>query len=187
MTEPITDEQRAWWQRELARALEGGNPTVDIGDCYYGIAGLIARLQQVEAERDEAVQAQKTLARQLDRRASGQDDLTRALEARIAELEAAIQWALGGPGSTFGRDMPEDAPRYWWRKELRRRANLSPPSGGTDDITRCAWCGWPLRERFEDGCVRGNCSQRPLPTRLYAPVRAEREIFNPSGGTREGE
>jgi len=36
-------------------------------------------------------------------------------------------------------------------------------------------CGWPLAERSEDGCVRGNCSQRPLPPRFYDPERADRE------------
>lgn len=44
-----------------------------------------------------------------------------------------------------------------------------------DDDTRCAVCGWTLAERPEQGCVRGNCSQRPLPDRFYAPTRARLE------------
>ena len=29
--------------------------------------------------------------------------------------------------------------------------------------SRCDWCGWPLKETVEEGCIRGNCSMRPLP------------------------
>lgn len=44
-----------------------------------------------------------------------------------------------------------------------------------DIASRCAVCGWPLAEKPESGCVRGNCSHRPRPEHLYAPDRAERE------------
>jgi hypothetical protein len=44
-----------------------------------------------------------------------------------------------------------------------------------DDPSRCAICGWPLESESKAGCVRGNCSQRPRPERLYAPERAARE------------
>jgi hypothetical protein len=44
-----------------------------------------------------------------------------------------------------------------------------------DIASRCAVCGWPLAERAADGCVRGNCSYRPRPEKLYAPERADRE------------
>lgn len=30
---------------------------------------------------------------------------------------------------------------------------------------RCPVCGWPLAADLVSGCVRGNCSQRPVPTR----------------------
>lgn len=36
------------------------------------------------------------------------------------------------------------------------------PSPAVDEPERCDRCGWPLKERIEDGCVRDNCSQRPL-------------------------
>lgn len=29
---------------------------------------------------------------------------------------------------------------------------------------RCEVCHWPLSDSPENGCVRGNCSQRPRPT-----------------------
>jgi len=41
----------------------------------------------------------------------------------------------------------------------------------TDDASRCAVCARPVRERPEDGCVRGRCSTLPLPNRFYAPTR----------------
>jgi hypothetical protein len=31
------------------------------------------------------------------------------------------------------------------------------------EIERCDVCGWPLREQMKDGCVKGNCSMRPVP------------------------
>ena len=44
-----------------------------------------------------------------------------------------------------------------------------------DNPSRCAVCGWPLKEHPEAGCVRGNCSHRPLPLRAYAPERGRKE------------
>lgn len=44
-----------------------------------------------------------------------------------------------------------------------------------DNITWCAICGWPLQTSVYRGCVRGNCSQRPVPNRFYAPTRAKAE------------
>ena len=51
----------------------------------------------------------------------------------------------------------------------------APPQTPPDDESRCAVCGWTLADSLEKGCVRGNCSLRPLPDRAYAPVRADRE------------
>lgn len=39
---------------------------------------------------------------------------------------------------------------------------------------RCAICGWPLDPNGKF-CVRGNCSQRPLPDRFYDPKRVKAE------------
>ena len=47
------------------------------------------------------------------------------------------------------------------------------------DPDRCAVCGWPLANQPEGGCVRGNCSERPRPKRLYDEPRAEQEAFVP--------
>src|SRR5438477_7402839 len=44
-----------------------------------------------------------------------------------------------------------------------------------DDESRGAVCGWPLAASADQGCTRGNCSQRPLPDRFYAPARARLE------------
>lgn len=48
-------------------------------------------------------------------------------DARIAELERAIRWALGEGDSDFGDHLPDDlrkAPPFWWRTELRKRAGF---------------------------------------------------------------
>lgn len=47
------------------------------------------------------------------------------------------------------------------------------------DANRCAVCGWEVRERVEDGCVRGNCSMRPIPKRFYDADRAASEYGVP--------
>lgn len=44
-----------------------------------------------------------------------------------------------------------------------------------DVDSRCAVCGWLLAESVDKGCVRGNCSMRPRPAKLYAPERAAKE------------
>lgn len=52
------------------------------------------------------------------------------------------------------------------------------------DDNRCARCGWTLRSRAKDGCVRGNCSYRPEPPlmrhQFYDLQRWDREIAPPS-------
>lgn len=40
---------------------------------------------------------------------------------------------------------------------------------------RCAVCAWPLTGELERGCVRGDCSLRPLPPFAFEPERANRE------------
>jgi hypothetical protein len=39
---------------------------------------------------------------------------------------------------------------------------------------RCAVCGWTLVADREHGCVRGDCSMRPRPERLFDPERAKK-------------
>ncbi len=43
------------------------------------------------------------------------------------------------------------------------------------DSNRCACCGWPLVEVVAKGCVRGNCSMRPMPDRMYDAERYQKE------------
>ena len=48
------------------------------------------------------------------------------LETERDRLRAAIEWALGEPGSDFADyDPPRVVGRYWWRTELRKRAGLT--------------------------------------------------------------
>jgi hypothetical protein len=51
-------------------------------------------------------------------------------------------------------------------------ASGEPPA---DDLKRCALCGWTLATKPVLGCVPGNCSMRPSPSRFYSPVRAKAE------------
>lgn len=61
--------------------------------------------------------------------------------------------------------------------ERVRAAQKASPSlpPRVDDVSRCACCGVPLAASVREGCVRGNCSQRPLPLNFYAPERHLRE------------
>jgi hypothetical protein len=48
----------------------------------------------------------------------------RRLKRERGKLRGAIRWALGEGRSDFGDNVQPNAPRYWWRAELRRRAGL---------------------------------------------------------------
>jgi hypothetical protein len=41
---------------------------------------------------------------------------------------------------------------------------------------RCERCGWPLKERVEDGCVKGNCSMRPIPKAPIGGYKPEARV-----------
>jgi hypothetical protein len=74
-------------------------------------------------------------------------------------------------------------------RNAEKQTVAAPPSdrGGTDD-SRCAVCGWPLAAKVAEGCVRGNCSQRPLPRPFYDNTRAIREyngLLTPSAPSGE--
>jgi len=50
--------------------------------------------------------------------------------------------------------------------------------GFTWDESRCRVCGWPLKEKLEDGCVPENCSLRPGPVRRAdSPPRYSTELL----------
>jgi hypothetical protein len=104
-----------------------------------------------------------------------------SLRALLSDALAVIRFSV-----PLGTGKPSDDIR-----ELIRRcdATLSehgaPHPCATLDPNRCAACGWPLKENVADGCVRGNCSQRPHPVRLYDPERFElerAEMMKPDGG-----
>lgn len=50
-----------------------------------------------------------------------------------------------------------------------------PATAAKLESDRCPWCGWPLAESVGAGCVRGNCSMRPLPSTIYDYERAMAE------------
>ncbi len=60
------------------------------------------------------------------------------------------------------------------REKWYGRAKV-PVEGPPLDPNRCAVCGWALADCVDHGCVRGNCSRRPLPTTRYDAARAEKE------------
>ena len=47
------------------------------------------------------------------------------------------------------------------------------PEAERPDLSRCDWCGWPIKESVGEGCVADNCSMRPQPTM----TAAQYEVF----------
>jgi hypothetical protein len=110
----------------------------------------------------------------------------RELERTVAELQRDSNLAL-----EQRRKAEQDAKLAQYAclelaKELERTkselSRLQPRSDGdtelhADELNRCAICGWPLYGHVDMGCVRGNCSARPVPPRArwYAPERADKE------------
>lgn len=106
------------------------------------------------------------------------DQLNEA-RARIATMEPIVDSMRAAVTAPTGR---EEAANIRKAGRLTREslpaviaATDEQPPPAVDDETRCAVCGWPLAERVDQGCVRGNCSHRPRPANLYAPERAKRE------------
>ena len=93
------------------------------------------------------------------------------LQQLHARLEAYVESDPRIPNATGGMVTKRDL------RDLVACFLDEPATKAKDDANRCAVCGWPLAEDVVDGCVRGNCSQRQRPERLYAPERAEDEHY----------
>lgn len=86
-------------------------------------------------------------------------------ESKVTELEGKLRRIFDWVDS--GRNSMKDDPDLidllsWVDAELR----TSTPDAGEkagDDAPLCERCKWPLADSVENGCVPGNCSQRPLP------------------------
>ena len=89
-------------------------------------------------------------------------------EATEADLRAIADEVLNSPAAERVALLP---------KRLRDYGDLGIKAAPVqvDDPARCAVCGWPLAHQPDGGCVRGNCSERPRPERLYAAERAAKE------------
>lgn len=117
---------------------------------------LRAEVERMREALDAARNAARALVAHVDNLGALADDndpRAMALAAPIGATQADLYAALG-------LDLDEETSRL--------RADI-------DD--RCAVCGWTLATSAEAGCVRGNCSMRPRPERLYAPERAVREAL----------
>lgn len=67
------------------------------------------------------------------------------------EAKAACEAAMGITTKPVQEDQPKSTFDY------------RPDSARGTVIARCPTCGWLMKDRAEDGCVPGNCSQRPVP------------------------
>ena len=89
----------------------------------YG--GYLDRAEKAEAELDRRAERIAQLEAQFE---SAKNGVSRNAEKaagyyeRVEELEKAVRWALGECGEF--KTWPDAAGAYWWRTELRLRANL---------------------------------------------------------------
>lgn len=103
----------------------------------------------------------------------------RTVESQRYELLTALEAAI----DYFTASADEETPTLgeileFAKKTVREvRAALAPQEAPQLDDNRCAVCGWTMAESTAKGCVRGNCSLRPLPINWYDPARAEREGY----------
>lgn len=125
---------------------------------WYEVAHTISRQKQIKLAVDRALERARIAAKSytalvddLGALADDSDSRMMALAGPIGEAQANLWIALG-------LDLDEEYARLQ-----------------ADIESRCAVCGWTLADTIESGCVRGNCSYRPRPTKLYAPERAVRE------------
>jgi len=107
---------------------------------------------------------------------SAKDAELAALHAELAEARKAIQDCVDhahGRESEWG-DRAKKAFGYL-HAYLSAHPAPKAPEKPVLDPNRCAVCGWPLAALMDKGCVRGNCSMRPRPERLYDSKRAQAE------------
>jgi hypothetical protein len=79
-----------------------------------------------------------------------------------------------GDGAWWASGFKEDALTVGDVKAEALRRYPDPPVPVLDD-NRCAICGWKLAKDPFDGCIRGDCSLRPLPYPFYDAKRADEE------------
>ena len=115
-------------------------------------------------------------------RCEGDAERRKAADGLAEAARATLAGFFGDPAA----DVPGDpiarlraALRHWDGLHGRSEATQAAAAAATrlppDAAYRCAWCGWNLVSLVSAGCTRGNCSMRPLPTRLFDPERAARE------------
>lgn len=99
----------------------------------------------------------------------------RLSDERLAELAAMpLDFETYGMPSDFADPAILACRELAALRALRPRIEALIPPPFVDAESRCAVCAWPLGPgRLQ--CFPGNCSMRPLPDRLYAPERAQRE------------
>jgi hypothetical protein len=141
--------------RKYGTRLQANNGRDALQDAYEEVLDLAQYMKQCIEEREHA---------------------HALLERALAAAERGSNWI----GSTHIR--VDDAEHKRVSDEIQAivdavRTDVARFGGPmtTDDDSRCAVCGWPLVMSLEDGCIRGNCSMRPRPERLYAPERAKKE------------
>ena len=151
----------------ISKAQESDDPyfagSIHVTDLLPILADLTREHEALKQERDAWQHARYVAHEQREQQHQQWVKAEAAVTSLTAQLEAmkAERDALNN-----------DRIAQWNERERSALATEWP-----DDPTRCAVCGWMLAVSLDKGCVRGNCSLRPLPKRWYAPERAAQEGY----------
>lgn len=96
------------------------------------------------------------------------------LQASVTEEYALVAVSAGDTGLRVAVELTVEQARDWSETLLKaaEQAERKRDAAFAAAVDRCAWCGWTLAGDASKGCVRGNCSMRPLPTSLFDAKRA---------------
>lgn len=126
---------------------------------WYEVAYTAGKQKLIESAVDKALAAARDAAQRLVEQVEHLGAFADDNDPRVMSLSGPISAAHVDLWIALGLDLDKEAERL--------RADID---------NRCAVCGWPLAMSRDEGtCVRGNCSMRPRPERLYAPARAAKE------------
>ena len=124
---------------------------------------------------------------------SGQESEGETMSETVSDKLKEVGWYLCQTTCDDGvRDIV-----LWWSIEGWRTApssqfltsmavlHSSGPLVLPTEIERCDRCGWPLKDDPKDGCVKGNCSQRPLPPKKEAEPKSLVDVAQCAIGSSE--
>lgn len=157
--------------RSKSRALRVyvAGPSREMARCVAVVAAVRAAGHDITHDWTEQMRASTQTDAEM-----ATDELRPHLTADLDGIEAADALLLLLPqsGSASSGQCVELGYAICLARRVRSIPIVTSRGYVAPDPTRCERCGWPLHTRVLDGCVAGNCSQRPLPPEPAARPQA---------------